>query len=200
MRAGFGVAYDVLFDNLGTLSFPPQYSVTEDVGAPCTAPVSTTHTCSGYAAFSTPNFLKNGGLPAAPLDQELSHFCLPNTGPLAAPCSPDIPGQRAATSAYLPNQVLPYAETYTLTVQRAFATYYTAQIGYIGTRGIHLPTQDQINIQPKVTPSNRLFTIAVYTTVLQSAGSNATNLGAIEALSNIVPAWNNVPGGGFQWQ
>ncbi len=34
VRAGFGMAYDVLFDNLGTLSFPPQYSSTKDVGNP----------------------------------------------------------------------------------------------------------------------------------------------------------------------
>ena len=32
IRAGFGLAYDVLFDNLGTLSFPPQLSQTSDVG------------------------------------------------------------------------------------------------------------------------------------------------------------------------
>ena len=52
IRAGFGIAYDVLFDNLGTLSFPPQYSSTQDVG-------------SGSApAIGSPNFLKNGGLPA----------------------------------------------------------------------------------------------------------------------------------------
>ena len=39
VRAGYGVAYDVLFDNLGTLSFPPQYSSTQDVGVGqiCTA-------------------------------------------------------------------------------------------------------------------------------------------------------------------
>ncbi len=46
------MAYDVLFDNLGTLSFPPQLSTTQDVG-------------TGLApAVWRPNFLKNGGLPA----------------------------------------------------------------------------------------------------------------------------------------
>ena len=45
------MAYDVLFDNLGTLSFPPQYSSTNDVGNP------------GNPQPGDPNFLKNGGLP-----------------------------------------------------------------------------------------------------------------------------------------
>ena len=31
VRAGFGINYDVLFDNLGLLSLPPQLSTTQDV-------------------------------------------------------------------------------------------------------------------------------------------------------------------------
>jgi len=161
VRAGFGIAYDVLFDNLGTLSFPPQYSSTQDVG---------TGSAPGYLS---PNFLKNGGLP-------------PGTGSGTVVLSPAA--ARAATSAYIPDQVLPYSETYTLTIQRTIGSNYTAEIGYIGTRGIHLPTQDQINIQPRVTPTNQLFTVAG-STVLQASGSGATTLAAIQSLSNIVPAW-----------
>jgi len=174
VRAGFGVAYDVLFDNLGTLTFPPQYAVTEDVGT---------------AAFPAgPDFLKNGGLPPGK-GSGTTEFCLAGTGPgTSVPCRPDIVTQRQQTSAFLPDQILPYAETYTLTIQRTLGTSYTAEIGYIGTRGIHLPTQDQINIQPRVTPDNQLFTIAG-STVLQPAGSGATTLAAIRKLSNIVPAW-----------
>jgi len=176
VRAGFGIAYDVLFDNLGTLSFPPQYSSTEDVGSP------------GYAAYSSPNFLKNGGLPPGK-GSGVSQFCLPQTGPgTTAPCNPDIPSQRAATSAYLPNQILPYAETYTLTIQRTFGSNYTAEVGYVGTRGIHLATQDQINVQPRVTKANQLFTV-VGSNTLVPAGSGATTLANIQALSNIVPAY-----------
>ena len=161
VRAGFGIGYDVLFDNLGTLSFPPQYSSTQDVG---------TGSAPGYLS---PNFLKNGGLP-------------PGTGSGIVVLS--AAQARAATSAYLPDQVLPYSETYTLVIQRTIGKAYTAEIGYIGTHGVHLPTQDQINIQPRVTPTNRLFTIAG-STVLQPAGSGATTLAAIQSLSNIVPAW-----------
>lgn len=174
IRAGFGIAYDVLFDNLGTLSFPPQYSNTNDVGSP------------GNPAPGDPNFLANGGLP-------------PGTGGiLVFPSTPaGLADQRAATAAYIPNQVLPYAETYTLTVQRTFATNYTAEIGYIGTRGIHLPTQIQLNVQPRVTPANQLPTsLTGSTTVIAPPG--ASTLAAINVpAGNFVPAYLNVPGGGF---
>ena len=47
IRGGYGIAYDVLYDNLGSLSFPPQFSGTQDVNTTVTKP----------------NFLANGGLP-----------------------------------------------------------------------------------------------------------------------------------------
>ena len=168
IRAGFGIAYDVLFDNLGTLSFPPQYSVTEDVGS------------AGFPAYLSPNFLANGGLPPG---SGSGTFTYPNT-------PAGLAAQRAATSAYLPDQKPPYAETYTLTVQRTVGTAYTAEIGYIGTHGVHLPTQDQINIQPRVNTTNVLPTFAG-ATELEAAGSGATTLAAIQAGSNIVPAWKS---------
>jgi hypothetical protein len=46
IRAGFGMAYDVLFDNIGTLSKPPQFSTTIDTDLNA----------------NTPNFLRNGGI------------------------------------------------------------------------------------------------------------------------------------------
>ena len=49
----------------------------------------------------------------------------------------------------LPNQELPYAETWSLGVQHVFAMNYTFEVRYEGTRGIHLPTQIQLNVQPK---------------------------------------------------
>jgi hypothetical protein len=169
VRAGFGMAYDVIFDNLGTLSFPPQYSSTQDVGT------------GNAPAIGSPNFLKDGGLP-------------PGTGSgiTVFPSTPaGLAAQRAATSALLPDQVLPYAETYTFTVQRTIGSAYTAEIGYIGTRGIHLPTQDQINVQPRVNLANQLGTY-VGTTALVPAANATTNLGAINVPNgNIVPAWFN---------
>ena len=179
IRAGFGIAYDVLFDNLGTLSFPPQYSSTQDVGS------------GNGPAYLSKNFLANGGLPPGK-GSGTTEFCLPGTGPgTAAACVPDVATQRSLTSAYLPDQTLPYAETYTLTIQRTIGSAYTAEIGYVGTRGIHLATQDQINIQPRVTAANQLFTISNGNNLLVPSGPNATTLSDIKALSNIVPAWAN---------
>jgi len=167
IRAGFGTAYDVLFDNLGLLTFPPQYSSTNTVGT------------NGPAAGS-PNFLANGGLPAG-------------TGTLAT--FPTVAAQRAATSAYMPNQQLPYAETWSLGIQRVIKSNYTAEVRYVGTRGIHLPTQVQLNVTPRVTAQNQLFTSLTiapdpgqnYATI--TTAPNASNLAAIQGLSNILPQY-----------
>lgn len=171
VRAGFGVAYDVLFDNLGTLSFPPEFSVTQDVGVG-TAP-----------APGSPNFLKNGGLP-------------PGTGS-GTTTFPTAAAARAATSAYVPNQVVPYTENYSLTIQREIGYGLTAEIGYVGDRGIHLPTQDQINILPEVNSANYLPTFAG-TTDVNGHGSSYSTLAAIQtaalAADNAgVPLANQIP-------
>ena len=154
IRAGYGIAYDVLFDNLGTLSFPPEFSVTQDVGVG-TAP-----------APGSPNFLKNGGLP-------------PGTGS-GVTTFPSQAAAASATSAYVPNQVVPYSENYTLTIQREIGHGLTAEVGYIGDRGIHLPTQVQINIQPGTTNANYLPTF-VGGVAINGQGTNSSTLGAIAA-------------------
>ncbi len=159
VRLGYGVAGDVLFDNLGTLSFPPQYSSTQDVG-------------SGQAPnYSSPNFLANGGLP-------------PGTGSGVTVLT--AAQARPITSAYLPDQVVPYSENYTLTIQRNVTKGLVAEIGYVGTRGVHLPTQIQYNVQPRTNTTNNLPTF-LGNGVLQGAGTNATTLADIEAQSNILP-------------
>src|ERR1700730_5643401 len=48
IRGGFGIAYDVHYDNIGILSLPPELSVTENTPS---------------LTKTTPNFLANGGLP-----------------------------------------------------------------------------------------------------------------------------------------
>lgn len=173
VRAGFGVAYDVLFDNLGLLSFPPQYSATNDVNT------------GTNKKYGDPAFLAGGGLP-------------PGTGTLNT--YPTLAAQRAATAAYLPNQVVPYAESYNLTIQHVIGKKMTAEIQYLGSRGIHLPTQIQLNIQAKVNAANQLqtfFSPTSLTPITNSAGTitgyseataaNANTLSAITATSNILP-------------
>ena len=165
VRVAYGMAYDVLFDNLGTLSFPPEFSVTQDVGTGtiCTG-TQTPKANACVPANGSSNFLANGGLP-------------PGMGS-GTTTFPTAAAARAATSAYVPNQVVPYTENYTLTIQRELGNGLTAEIGYIGDRGVHLPTQDQINIQPEVTSSNYLPTY-VNGVAINGQGSAATNLAAI---------------------
>ncbi len=159
IRTGFGMATDVLYDNLGILSFPPQYSSTNDVGT------------GNNPNPGDPNFLKDGGLPKG-------------TGTLATFSS--IADQRAATSAFVPNQKLPYAETWTLGVQHVFAKDYTAEVRYVGTRGIHLSTQNQLNVQPRVDATHNLPTY-LSAPATASLASLPNTLATIKSLSNITP-------------
>ncbi len=123
VHAAFGINYDVLYDNIGTTTAPPQFQTTENVNINA----------------ATPGFLAGGGLPANATFATLAQ-------------------QRAATSAYVPNQKLPYSEQWTLGIQHVFHHDYTAEVRYVGTRGVHLDVQDQINVQSPVTAANELPT------------------------------------------
>lgn len=81
----------------------------------------------------TPNFLANGGIRN-----------------VAVPVGTSAAAARSVTGSYIPDQVVPYSITYSLSVQRQFAKNYAVELRYLGTRGIHLLTQNRINIQPKV--------------------------------------------------
>ena len=168
IRAGFGMGTDVLYDNLGILSFPPQYSSTTDVGSGA----------KGIPNPGDPNFLANGGLPHG-------------NGSLATFAS--IADQQAATSGFVPNQKLPYSETWSLSVEHVFHRDYTLEARYVGTRGIHLSTQVQINRQAKVDSAHYLPTY--FSTPGASDLASLTNTYAtLTARSGYVPGYV-VPGG-----
>jgi hypothetical protein len=124
-RAGFGTAYDQIFDNVGTNARPPQATSTVDVtGLPGTG------------------FLANGGISPGAVPSALT--------PLTA---------RIATSSYLPpNQQLGYAINWNAGIQHTFANDYTAEIRYVGTKGVHLLFQNQINRNSLVNANNYLPT------------------------------------------
>ena len=128
IRAGFGMAYDVLFDNLGILSSPPQFQQTVDL------------TCGQADPFTcTKGFLANGGIkPNA------------SAGTLSAADA------KALTGGYVPDQKLPYSISWNLGVQHVFAKDYTIEVRYVGTRGIHLPAQIRLNQQAIVQQGNSL--------------------------------------------
>ncbi len=128
IRAGFGIAYDVLYDNIGILDLPPQLNTTIDV------------TTVGNPLQGVPKFLTNGGIS-------------PN---LAVSLTPDE--ARANTAAYVPNQKLPYSIQWNFGVQHVFHNDYTFEARYLGTRGVHLDVQDRFTIRSLVTPQQYLPT------------------------------------------
>jgi len=138
VRAGFGIAYDQLYDNLGTLSLPPQYTATYDVTG------------------NETNFLANGGLPGI------------YTPPASAAEA------RSLTSAYIPDQKLPYSINWNFGVQHVFAKDYTLEVRYVGTRGVHLPVQVRLNIKPLVSASEYLPTFLTAPTAAQLGALNTT--------------------------
>jgi hypothetical protein len=157
IRGGFGMGYDVLYDNIGTLSRPPQIGSTVN----CPNPV-----CQ-------PQFLAGGGIPP----QNLSGITV--LDPATA---------RANTSSFLPNNVkYPYSETWNLGVQHVFAKEYTADIRYVGTRGVDLNVQNILNFIPGAGPGHQVPTFI-------NAPDPATVAGLSTAWASAAPICN-VPGG-----
>ena len=129
IRVGFGMAYDVIYDNVGLLSLPPQLSQTVDV------------TDDGSPGSSQPNFLKNGGI-----------------RPNASSGTLSTADARKNTSGYVPDQKLPYSIQWNFGIQHIFAKNYTFEARYLGTRGVHLDVQTRINRIGKTTPTFSLPT------------------------------------------
>src|SRR6476469_1205000 len=167
IRGGFGMAYDVLYDNLGLLAVPPQFGGTCDVLQSVNA---------GQCAFPTSGFLAGGGLPAG-TGSGLKTFT-------------SLAAQRQASTNFLPSvQKLPYTETWNLGIEHVFGKKYTAEVRYVGTRGIHLPVQQQLNVQPKVSSSLFLPTFLTTPDPATIAGLTTT-LAQIQAQPRIIPAYS----------
>jgi len=126
IRAGFGLAYDTLYDNIGILAVPPQIGSTANV-----VPLS-------------PGFLASGGLPG---------------GGGSGVTILDKADALSDTANWIPPNVKdPYSINWNFGVQHSFGKNYTAEINYVGTRGVHLNFQDILGLQPSVTPTNFLPT------------------------------------------
>jgi hypothetical protein len=124
IRAGFSMAYDVVFDNLYLDSLTPEFSEVLTV----------------TPGLNTPNFLADGGI--KPAFTQLTNAAV----------------ARADTSAYTANQQVPYAITRTLSFQREVAKNWGLELRYLGTNGVHLVTQDHINVQSEVSATRSIPT------------------------------------------
>jgi len=124
IRAGFGMAYDKVFENIGQNVRPPEISTQFD---------------SSPLGGNTPGYLASGGIPAG---TTVPAGC---TG--AAQC-------RARTSGYVFDQQLPYALTWNAGVEHVIHKDYTLRVEYLGTKGVHLYAQTRLNVASSVTPTN----------------------------------------------
>src|SRR5216110_3768465 len=123
VRAGFGVYYDVKFQNFASITLPPQLQSELDPTSACTlAPKPGWCTTPGNAGF-----LQLGGLPQT---------YVPPTGQA---------GARALTTSFIDDTVMPKILTWSLGVQRELARNTTVEVRYLGTRGLSLPVQDRRN-------------------------------------------------------
>jgi len=128
IRAGFGLAFDTLYDNIGILVPPPQLGATNDVDP------------NNLKAA----FLAGGGLPGG--GSGLKTY--PTPADAIANTSSWVPTKAK----------YPYSINYTLGFQHSFSKAYTAEMNYVGTRGNHLDVQSHINTISPVTPLNGLPT------------------------------------------
>ena len=117
-----------------------------------------------------PNYLANGAI---------RNVLVPTGGDAAA--------ARAATSAFIDDQDVPYSLTWTGSIQRQFAKNYSVEVRYLGTRGVHLITQNRINRQSKV--GNGLSGLPTFLSAPTQAQLNALTLDLtqINARSNFEP-------------
>jgi hypothetical protein len=162
IRAGFGMGYDVIFDNVGSTSYPPQLSSTFDaVNYPKLFPADGP-------------FLAKGGI-------------YPGSIPVGSSLS--AADARAATSSYIPDQVTPYSLQWNLGISHVFKNDYTVEARYVGTRGVHLLVQDRLNVtNTPVTATRNLPTYLQQPTQSQLNALPLT-LDDLKAINFIDPKW-----------
>jgi hypothetical protein len=156
------MAYDVIFDNVGSTAYPPQLSATFDAG--------------DYPRIFPPNgpFLGKGGI---------------FPGSISAGGTLSAADARAATSSYIFDQLPPYSIQWNIGVQHVFRENWTFEARYLGSRGVHLLTQIRINrgLAP-VQPGNSLPTYLAKPTQAQ-LDALTNNLPALQALPKFIPAY-----------
>jgi hypothetical protein len=122
---------------------------------------------------STPNFLASGGLPETPV-------ALTNAAVA-----------RSQTGSFIPDQKVPYSLTWTLSWQRQFLNNWSIETRYLGTRGVHLLTQNRLNRQAKVAPEDGRLGLPTFLTAPTQAQLDAMplTLTQINARSSFVPRY-----------
>ncbi|MGB8507476.1 MAG: hypothetical protein WCD76_03645, partial [Pyrinomonadaceae bacterium] len=98
---------------------------------------------------------------------------------------------RAVTGSFIPDQQVPYSLTYTGSIQRQFGKDWSMELRYLGTRGVHLLTQNRISNFARVSPESGRAGLPTFLSAPTQAQLNALTLSLadIQARSNIVPSY-----------
>ena len=132
LRGGFGVGYDVIFQNLPLLQLPPQLQQELGVDQACAFASP-----PAWCATNT-GFIANGGLPGTFVPQQLS-----------------VADARAGTQGLIIDTVAPETYTWSLSLQRELGRAWAVEATYIGTRGRKLIAQIRRNA--RLVPPDNLF-------------------------------------------
>src|ERR1043166_4758594 len=116
-------------------------------------------------------FLASGGLPDTPVAI---------TDPVVA---------RQNTGAFIPDQKVPYSLTWTGSYQRQIGSDWSLELRYVGTRGVHLLSQNRINRQAKGAPEDGRPGLPTFLSAPSQATLDALTLtlDQINARSSFVP-------------
>jgi Carboxypeptidase regulatory-like domain len=123
LRGGYGIAYDVKFQNFASITLPPQLQSELNEASACTLTPQ-----PGWCASGT-GFLANGGLPAV---------FTPPTAQADA---------RALTTSYIDDTVMPKVQTWSLSLQHELYKNAALELRYLGTKGSELPVQFRRNFR-----------------------------------------------------
>jgi hypothetical protein len=121
IRGGFGVYYDVKFQNFASITLPPQLQSELDPASACTLTPQPSWCATGTG------YLAGGGLPQT---------YVPPANQAEA---------RALTTSYIDDTVMPKVLSWSLSVQRELYHNATLEARYLGTRGLSLPVQFRRN-------------------------------------------------------
>ena len=122
IRGGFGISYDVKFQNFASITLPPQLQSELNEDAACTLTPQPSWCATGTG------FLAGGGLPQT--------YIPPATQSDA----------RALTSSFIDDTVMPKILTWSLGVQHQVLRNSSLEVRYLGTRGLELPVQYRVNL------------------------------------------------------
>jgi Carboxypeptidase regulatory-like domain len=152
LRANFSVSYVPTFQNLTLTSLPPQFQQLRDIFTSAAA----------FGFDPSRPFLENGGIPSQ---------LIPITTPAAA---------RAASSAYIPDQVSPYVMSWMFSYQRELTRTTVVEVGYLGTRARKLPVQLRLNAG--VVNESNLVIPTFFSAPVASGLTTLPTLGQIKSL------------------